>query len=161
MMTMCKSFVFPPRIPTNPLAFILCFSRFCLAVEYLAVLFHVRRFRRAQLPLVTQAAVNATAGAIFLGIAFRFEPGRKSRVFMTWYFVSAAEAIITVMVSNFSRVLGFTRTHLMKRMSLLTIMIFGDGIIAVAQDVVIIVKTADAWSKLFTPALCPLNTPSH
>lgn len=38
----------------------------------------------------------------------------------------------------------------MKRMSLLTVIIIGDGIIAVAQDVVTIVKTADAWSRSHT-----------
>lgn len=108
-------------------------------------------YRRARLPLLLQTLLNVATGAIYLGITFRFEhydkSGHNSRVFITWYFIAAAEALLTITLSNFWRTLSFTRTHLMKRMSLLTVMILGDGIVSIAQNVVTIVKRPDAWSK--------------
>ena len=132
-------------------ALILCFSRFCLAVEYATTYLHARAYRRARLPLLLQTLLNVATGAVYLGITFRFEhydnSGHNSRVFVTWYFIAAGEALLTIILSNFWRALSFTRTHLMKRMSLLTVMILGDGIVSIAQNVVTIVKRPDAWSK--------------
>ncbi len=107
-------------------------------------------YRRARVPLLLQTLLNVATGAIYLGITFRFEhydkSNHNSRVFITWYIIAAGEAILTIVLSNFWRALSFTRTHLMKRMSLLTVMILGDGIVSIAQNVVTIVKRPDAWS---------------
>lgn len=121
------------------------FSRACLAVEYGSILWHVRKYKKTGLPLGLQIVVNASAALVYLGITFRFQNGH-SRVYMTWYFIAGAEAIITILISNIWPVLSFTKTHLMKRMGLLTIMILGDGMTDIAQDVAKIVKTPEAWS---------------
>ena len=47
----------------------------------------------------------------------------------------------TTGASAYWDVLTFTRTHLMKRLTLLTVIILGDGIIVLAQDVVKISQT--------------------
>ena len=83
---------------------------------------------------------------IYLGIAFRFDQG-DSRVFVTWYVVAGLEAIATLVLSNFCEVLNFTKTHLMKQMSLLTFIILDDGFIVVAQNVVKIVEGPHAWGE--------------
>lgn len=82
---------------------------------------------------------------IYLGISFRFEH-RQSSVFVTWYIVSALEAMLTFGLGLYFSVLSFTKTHLMSRMSLLTIIILGDGIVVMAEKVVTIVKSPEAWS---------------
>lgn len=131
-------------------------SRLCLAIEYGSILWHVRKFQKARLPLILQITINIIPAIIYLGIAFRFREG-GSRVFVTWYVVAGLEVICTMAISNFWEVLRFTKTHLMKRMSLLTVIMLGDGIIAVAQNVVKIVEGPHAWSKLplFHPPLFP------
>ena len=123
-------------------------SRLCLAVEYASTLWHVRKYKKARLPLYVQIALHLCASAVYFGISFRFRVGERSRVYMTWYFISGAEAIGSLLLSNFSPVVSLTKTHLMKRMTLLTVMIMGDGIVQVAKEVVIIVKNPDAWGKV-------------
>lgn len=84
---------------------------------------------------------------MYLGITFRFEK-YNSRVYITWYIFTAGEALLSLVLSNFWKTLSFTRTHLMKRLSLITVMILGEGIQTVAQNIATIVKTPEAWSKL-------------
>lgn len=120
-------------------------SRACLAVEYGGLLWHVRKFKRARQPLYVQIALNIIACLIYLGITFRFGQGR-SRVFITWYVVSAMEAVLVVAMSNVWSVLSLTKTHLMKRLCLLTVIMLGDSLVNVAEDVVTFVKRIDYWS---------------
>lgn len=121
-------------------AVILAVSRACLAVEYSSTLWHLRRFKKTHVPLYVQIGIHAIASVIYLGITFRFTDDKRSRVYMTWYFISGAEAIGSIALSNFSPVLSLTKTHLMKRLTLLTVMIMGDGIIQLAKEVVLLVK---------------------
>ncbi|GJN76751.1 low temperature requirement A [Purpureocillium lilacinum] len=135
------------RDTMRAMSLILMISRLCLAVEYASTLWHVRKYKKARLPLYVQIALHLCASAVYFGISFRFRVGERSRVYMTWYFISGAEAIGSLLLSNFSPVVSLTKTHLMKRMTLLTVMIMGDGIVQVAKEVVIIVKNPDAWDS--------------
>lgn len=132
---------------TNTLiAVILAVSRFVLALEYGTVLWHVRKYKAARLPLYLQIGLNIAASLIYLGATFRFQDG-DSHVFTIWYIVSVGEVAVTCLLSNFWETLSLTNTHLMRRLALLTVMILGDGIIIVAQNVSKIVEGPDAWSK--------------
>lgn len=128
------------------MSLILCASRVCLAVEYANTLAHVFKYKRARNPLYLQIALNVIAAAVYLGVTFRFEK-ENSHVYITWYIFAAGEAILALVLSNFWRTLSFTRTHLMKRMSLITVMILGEGIQSVAQNIATIVKSPSAWSE--------------
>lgn len=66
---------------------------------------------------------------------------------MTWYFIAGAEAVASVAISNLSAAASLTPTHMMRRMSLLTVMFLGEGIQQLAKEVVTIVKTPGAWGK--------------
>ncbi|EFY84854.1 hypothetical protein MAC_09106 [Metarhizium acridum CQMa 102] len=129
------------------MSLILCFSRACLAVEYASTLWHVRRYKKAHVPLYQQIALHAVASAIYLGVTFRFTEEKQSRVYMTWYFIAGGEAILSLFLSNLSPVASLTKTHLMKRMTLLTVMIMGEGIQQLAKEVVTIVKNPTAWDS--------------
>ncbi|KAJ6447087.1 sulfate permease [Purpureocillium lavendulum] len=135
------------RDTMRAMSLILMVSRLCLAVEYASTLWHVRKYKKARLPFYLQIALHVAAAAVYLGISFRFRVGERSRVYMTWYFISGAEAIGSILLSNLSPVVSLTKTHLMKRMTLLTVMIMGDGIVQVAKEVVTIVKNPDAWDS--------------
>lgn len=100
-------------------------------------------------------AVHLVSAAVYLGISFGFKQGERSDIFMAWYLVSGVEAIITILLSNFYAVLSFARTHLIKRLTLLTVIIIGDGIIQVAREVVTIVKNPDAWGEPLRAPLIP------
>ncbi|KAJ6436141.1 low temperature requirement A [Purpureocillium lavendulum] len=128
------------------MSIILMVSRACLTIEYASTLWHVRKCKKTSL-LYLQVALHAAASAVYLGITFGFKQGAGSRIYMTWYFISGAEAIGSIILSNLTPVLALTQTHLMKRMTLLTVMIMGDGMIQVAKDVVTIVKNPGAWDS--------------
>lgn len=121
-------------------------SRAMLSFQYLTVLWHTRRFKNARLPLGIVAGLHSVAALIYLGIAFRFRDG-NSRVYVTWYVVSVCEALLNVGLSLFWDVLSFKGTHLMNRMSLLTLIIIGEGVIVVCTNVATIVTSPDAWSN--------------
>ncbi|KFH43697.1 hypothetical protein ACRE_055110 [Hapsidospora chrysogenum ATCC 11550] len=128
------------------MSIILFVSRLCLSIEYGSILWHIRKFKRARLPMYLQIGLTFIASVVYLGIAFRFRDG-NSRVFITWYIASGMELILTIGISNLWEVLSFTKTHLMKRMSLLTIIFLGDSIITIGTNVARIVHTPDAWNS--------------
>lgn len=107
----------------------------------------MRRYKKAHLPLYLQIGLHAAASAVYLGVTFRFTSEKDSRVYMTWYFIAGGEAILSLLLSNLSPVASLTKTHLMKRMTLLTVMIMGEGIQQLAKEVVTIVKNPTAWGE--------------
>ncbi|KAH7160951.1 hypothetical protein EDB81DRAFT_332783 [Dactylonectria macrodidyma] len=128
------------------MSLILCVSRFCLFVEYGSILWHIRKYKKPRLPMLLQIGVNFVASMVYLGITFRFRHG-NSQVYLAWYIISAAEIVLTFGLATVFPVLSFTGTHLMKRMSTMTILFLGDGVVIVAQSVVTIVKSPDAWDS--------------
>ncbi|KAK7427441.1 hypothetical protein QQZ08_006047 [Neonectria magnoliae] len=128
------------------MSLILCVSRFCLAVEYASILWHIRKYKKPRLSMVLQIALNFAASMIYLGVTFRFRKG-NSQVYLAWYVLGAAEIIISFILAVIFPVLSLTGTHLMKRMSTMTVLFLGDGVVIVAQNVVTIVKGPDAWDS--------------
>ncbi|EFY92981.1 hypothetical protein MAC_00764 [Metarhizium acridum CQMa 102] len=131
---------------------ILMISRLCLVAEYSSILWHVRKFKKVRPAFCAQIAVHSLAALIYLGISFHLQY-HHSHAFIAWYIVSAAEALFSLGLGLYHDVLSFTKTHLMGRLSLLTIIILGDGIVVLAEKVVTIVKSPEAWSMSSPP--CP------
>ncbi|KAG6018978.1 hypothetical protein E4U40_007550 [Claviceps sp. LM458 group G5] len=100
------------------------FSRAILVVEYATTLWHVRRYEKSRIPLYHD---------------------KNSRVYITWYCISGAEGIATLVISYVWPVMDFSGTHFIKRLTLLTVMMLGDGLINIAKEVVTIVQAPDAW----------------
>ncbi|KAF2710708.1 hypothetical protein K504DRAFT_489740 [Pleomassaria siparia CBS 279.74] len=71
---------------------------------------------------------------------------QASNVYIAWYIIALSETILTVGVSMFMRVISFKGTHMVQRMSLLTLIIFGEGIIVVCKSVSKIVKNDFLWT---------------
>ena len=67
--------------------------------------------------------------------AFQAEDNTHHNVFVVWYIVMVLEAIGVIAISCFWRMLSFKKTHLMERMSLLTIIVIGEGAIGVTKTV--------------------------
>ena len=124
-------------------------SRICLAAEYGSFIYHVRAYstKFAKLPLVIMTVQNVVVALIYMGISFRFKRG-NSQVFYTWYALAAIEVALTVGLSVYYRLLTFEGTHLIQRMSLLTLIIFGEGIAVVSKGITEVVDIGHSeWSK--------------
>ncbi|KJZ69117.1 hypothetical protein HIM_11496 [Hirsutella minnesotensis 3608] len=130
------------------MSLILAASRAILAIEYGVTLWYTKAYKKAYMPLLIQIAIHAFSTLIYFSISFAFTEGKRNRIYLAWYIVAGFEAILTVVISNFSPVLSFTSTHLIKRLTLLTVIIIGDGIIQIAREVVVIVKNPDAWDQV-------------
>lgn len=128
-------------------AVILAVSRFNLVGQYAWMTYHVRRFRPTRWPLIAQTLIHLAAGAVYLGLTFRFKEGatHRSHAFVSWYCVSGVESLAGLLLSNYSPIVSLGKTHLMKRLTLLTVMILGEGIESIAKKVLVIVKNKHAW----------------
>lgn len=63
-------------------------SRLCLALEYGVVLFHLRAFKTATLPVAILIGKNVAAAVVYFAISFIFREGHSSRAFSVWYVVA-------------------------------------------------------------------------
>ncbi|KAM0328230.1 hypothetical protein ACHAQA_005639 [Verticillium albo-atrum] len=128
-------------------SFILMVSRLCLALEYGSIIFHVRRYTKAKMPLIIMVVSNILAAIIYFGVAFRFDK-HESRIFYVWYGISVLEVVSNVGFSVYYSVLSFQGTHLIRRMSLLTLIIFGEGVAIACGAVSSVVESGhDAWTS--------------
>ncbi|KAH6658975.1 hypothetical protein BKA67DRAFT_3027 [Truncatella angustata] len=133
--------------PFRILSYILMVSRLVLVIQYCTVLWHIRHYKKGKVHIAIAALVHFIAAVVFLGISFRFEEGRNSRVYIVWYIVAACEALIQLGFAKFFKVLTFEKTHLTERMTVLTVIILGAGITSIAKNVVLIVKNAAGWTS--------------
>ncbi|KAI4657729.1 uncharacterized protein J4E78_006117 [Alternaria triticimaculans] len=122
------------------LCYTLVISRGLLAIQYLVVLFFTWRakYTKIYLPIILMFAVYAISMGAFAGMtpAFKVEGDHRRRlVYLVWYVVMVLEAIAVVAISCFWRMMSFKKTHLMERMSLLTIIVIGEGAIGVTKTV--------------------------
>ncbi|KAH6618710.1 bacterial low temperature requirement A protein-domain-containing protein [Boeremia exigua] len=121
------------------LCYVLVISRGLLAVQYSVVLFYTKRahYSKLYLPLGLMIGTYAIATAIFGGMIPLYRANVKAppALYMVWYGVMIAEAIVVITISCCWRMLSFKKTHLMERMSLLTIIVIGEGAIGVTKTV--------------------------
>lgn len=82
-------------------------------------------------------ATYSIATGIFGGMIPFYRPFATAppALYMVWYGVMVAEAIVIITISCCWRMLSFKKTHLMERMSLLTIIVIGEGAIGVTKTV--------------------------
>jgi low temperature requirement protein LtrA len=137
------------------LSYFLAISRLTLAVQYTAVLLQARRYCRGRTSLMLTVIFNVVAAAVYLGISFRFQEGKNSRVFIVWYVGSFLEMTVHLQVARLSKAIHFVGTHLGERFHLLTLIIMGEGAIILAKNVTLVVKDTylkdphfGLWSEL-------------
>jgi uncharacterized membrane protein len=77
------------------------------------------------------------AAAAFGGMTPAFKDGDQTHrsVYIVWYIVMGLESVAVIAISSFWRMLSFKKTHLMERMSLLTLIVIGEGAIGVTKSV--------------------------
>lgn len=121
------------------MCYVLVISRGLLTIQHIVVLFYTWRakYTKLYLPLGLMIGTYGIATAIFGGITPAFKKGVQAHtyVYLVWYAVMFIEAILVIGISSVWRMLSFKKTHLMERMSLLTIIVIGEGAIGVTKTV--------------------------
>jgi hypothetical protein len=95
------------------------------------------KYAKLYLPLGLMFLIYAVAMGAFGAMtpAFRGEDKSHRLVYLAWYGIAFLEAVFVVTISCNWRMLSFKKTHLMERMSLLTIIVIGEGAIGVTKTV--------------------------
>ncbi|KAF4625473.1 hypothetical protein G7Y89_g12696 [Cudoniella acicularis] len=129
------------------LAIILMFSRIILGLQYAVVLYHVWYFKNSKVPLALVVASNFVAALIYFGTIFGFKRGNhSSQVFIVWYITAILETATNIGISATWEVLSFKGSHLVQRMSLLTLIILGEGVIGICKSISTIVENESSWT---------------
>ncbi|KAK3682838.1 hypothetical protein B0T22DRAFT_445007 [Podospora appendiculata] len=108
------------------MSLILMASRLAMAAQYATILWQVRKFKNTKLPLGLMVGMNTVAAVVYMGAGFGFTDGHIALFFCV--------------------VLSFSGTHLVNRMSLLTYIFIGEGIITVLSAVTKIVLNQNSWT---------------
>lgn len=87
------------------------------------------------------------AAMVYLGLywTFHLTSSGENHTYIVWYVIAVLETILATTVSVVWRNLSFQGTHLVERMSLLTLIIFGEGMHSL-------------WLRCFGEIVCPLLT---
>ena len=120
------------------LSLLLMGSRLTLTLQYGTSLFFLRSYPSARTPLVIVTATTFLSAMFYLSISFDFTTfgeSRSSYAYVAWYIVALGETLINICASSYWRQLSFKGTHIVERMSLLTLIILGEGIIGLCERV--------------------------
>ncbi|KAH7305207.1 bacterial low temperature requirement A protein-domain-containing protein [Stachybotrys elegans] len=130
----------------------LMMSRIVLAYQYAIVLFHARNHRRSRVTLFFAVLIPFAASLMYMMSAFIPANYSDHRLYIIWYVVGMLEMAALVIHATFSETLTFAGTHFNERLSLLTLIILGEGVIILAKNVGKIVEytfvkeVVDGWS---------------
>ncbi|KAF7186184.1 hypothetical protein HII31_12521 [Pseudocercospora fuligena] len=133
------------------LTLFLMVSRLVLVFQYSQSMWLTRQYQQTILPMSLIAATYFVAAMIYLGLFWTFHKDGHSHCYITWYVVAILESIVATLVSAiWKKAISFKGTHLVERMSLLTLIILGEGVVSLASKCQQIVKSEGALK--FTPS---------
>jgi low temperature requirement protein LtrA len=134
---------------------ILMVSRITLFLQYAVTLLYVKKYKKTVVPLCIIMSSTLLA-AILYGVLTLVFPKeifdadvavlQKSNVYIAWYVIALCETLARVTVSCHWRVISFKGTHMVQRMSLLTLIVLGEGIIVVCKSISKIIKNDFLWT---------------
>lgn len=145
----------PGEAPSLPyfqiLTLALTISRLVLVFQYVQALYLTRQYKKIRIPMALIAATYLVAAMVYLGLYWTFNnlnSQNGNRSYITWYVIAICETILATAISMKWRAISFKGTHLVQRMSLLTLIIIGEGVIGVAEKCQMVVQGSDAleWS---------------
>jgi len=92
--------------------------------------------------MVATAATYFVAAMLYLDLFSTFEPAymATNRAYYAWYAVAILEIAIVTLISSHWKIISPKSTHLVQRMSLLTLIILGEGTMGLAKTFRSIVK---------------------
>jgi low temperature requirement protein LtrA len=117
------------------ISLILMFSRLVLLVQYAVALWWVKSYKKARLPLLAHITTMFLTAMVFLGLSFFFGRHDGVHILDGWYVVMGLEAVAVLFVSGKTSFLNFRRTNIIERLGLLTLIILGEGIMGLGEQV--------------------------
>lgn len=132
---------FDPRegnVAGHSFSLILMASRIILAIQYLVAFMFAKHYHTARMPFLVVMITLAVSAVIFFAVSFAFPPytaESEYKIYALWYIVGAMEVVTTIFASIKWRSLSFKGTHIVERMSVLTLIILGEGVIGLAGSI--------------------------
>ena len=130
------------------LSLLLMGSRFVLMFQYAVALYFTKHYERVRVPLFLIIVNYFIAGIAYLGLSFAFKSASTGpHAYIGWYVIAVAETAMTTIVSSVWRLVSFKGTHMLQRMSLLTLIILGEGIIGLTKAITGIVNNYNIFTS--------------
>ncbi|BCS23604.1 uncharacterized protein APUU_40048A [Aspergillus puulaauensis] len=126
--------------PLQQLSLLLMASRLTLFAQYGTTLFFTWRYKQTCAPLIIVMASLLLAAMVYLGISFAFYHRVHWHSYVAWYIIAVTEVVINVLVAALWPALSLWRTHLVERMTCLTLIILGEGILGLTKTITKIMK---------------------
>jgi low temperature requirement protein LtrA len=147
-------------------------SRLTLFCQYgVTLLFTMKKHTKTIVPLSMVMGSTLLAAVLYGALTPTFprtlwnavgtEAEQKSNVYIAWYVIALGETVLTVTVSCVWRIISFKGTHMVQRMSLLTLIILGEGIIVICKSISKIVKNEYLWSLSVVGQIVAGKSPPH
>ncbi|KAH7379975.1 bacterial low temperature requirement A protein-domain-containing protein [Cadophora sp. MPI-SDFR-AT-0126] len=129
------------------LSIVLIVSRTVLIFQYGTVLVFVWKYKKSRLPLITTMLTLLVAVSVYVAIYIALVYQTSPLLYIGWYMVFVFEAVSSIAIAARWQVLSFEGTHLIERMSCLSLIILGEGVIGVCKSIVKIEKYDNTFSS--------------
>ncbi|KAJ9615614.1 hypothetical protein H2200_001689 [Cladophialophora chaetospira] len=120
--------------PLRAMSMILMTSRIAMAAQYGVILWFVKGYRSATVPLGLTILATFLTAMVFLGTSFDFYH-QSARAYIAWYVYSCCEAAAVIAIACWWPVIGFKHTHLVERVGLLSLIIMGEGVLGMSKSI--------------------------
>ncbi|KAL4785150.1 bacterial low temperature requirement A protein-domain-containing protein [Aspergillus varians] len=126
--------------PLQQLSLLLMASRLTLLAQYGTTLFFTWRYEKTRTPLIIVMMSLAAAAMVYLGLSFAFYHRVHWNSYVAWYILAVMEVVVNVSVASLWPALSLWKTHLVERMTCLTLIILGEGILGLTKIISKIMK---------------------
>ncbi|KAK2614092.1 hypothetical protein N8I77_000950 [Diaporthe amygdali] len=136
---------------SKALAATLMLSRLVLFAQNGIILWHLRHYKKARLPMIITVSIPLVAAICYAGILAAASASDKYMTHDILFVISILEIVGNLAVSTVRnyKVVSFEGSHLAERLNLLTLIILGEGIIKLAKNVSTIEATL-GWHEWTT-----------
>ncbi|CAI7615088.1 unnamed protein product [Penicillium pancosmium] len=121
--------------PLQQLSLILMGNRVVLFCQYGSTLFFTWRYRATRVPLIAVMVSLFIAAIVYLGVSFAFYQRTAYNAYIAWYVVAVIEVGVNLALAANWKAMSFERTHLVERLTCLTLIILGEGIIGLTKTI--------------------------
>lgn len=105
------------------LSLILMGGRAVLLCQYGTTLYFVWRYRASRKPIIAIMITLSVAIILYLGISFAFYLQTTKTAYAAWYMIGVFEVFSNLVIAKWSDAISFQNTHLVERMTSLTLII--------------------------------------
>ncbi|KAL1306849.1 hypothetical protein AAFC00_005504 [Neodothiora populina] len=134
----------------------LLISRASLAIDYLITLWFLwkKKQKNVIMPLAICILTFSISVIVYASLLTTFTPsGFSAYSYRAWYVILAYEVVAMVAIPFFWDVLSFQKTHIVKRMGSLTLIVLGEGILNVLKQISYILQSRGWDGIVFGEAL--------